>query len=81
MSVRIKQSAWVTIGVVLWGLPTGIMAALFSSLIKSGTILQLQRFDMTIFYQRASVLVPLFVVLGIFLGFMMFHLSERQHSR
>jgi len=64
----IKKSFFIIAGVVLWGIPAGVIFSILAACIEPGTWDQLQKFQIELFLKRLWILVPPFAILGVFVG-------------
>lgn len=72
-----KKGTWVAIGVVLWGIPTGLMIALILAFVRPDSFMELQSFQQRIFIRSLMMFVPIFSALGIGLGLVMYQIIKK----
>ena len=75
--MAIRKGYWLVVGVLLWGMPLGIMIPILLAFIKPGTWTEIQPFHPFVFLRNLVIFFPVFFVLGLLIGLFMFRLSQK----
>ncbi len=74
----VQRKTWIFVGIVLWGIPTGIMFSLFLSIIDLKSKSGLREFVFGDFLSTAYVMIPLFSIFGLILGSILYKFGEKR---
>jgi len=66
--MKINRNLWLFVGIVLWGIPTGVFLSLIIGSLKSGTLLEFGGFDEARFFKSLFISVPIFAFCGFIFG-------------
>ncbi len=75
--MQIDKKTWMLVGIFLWGVPTGVLAALITTLKQSKLVADAVRFDLDMFLNNLLVFVPLFALVGTIFGLIIFRVSTK----
>lgn len=81
MSHNISPKAWIIVGIIVWGIPTGIMLAMMIALMKPDAFLEINQFQIDVFVRATLFAVPIFSFLGVLLGLVMYQLVKGKLSQ
>jgi hypothetical protein len=72
--LAITKTQWVSLGVLLWGLPTAVVFSLMRAFNKPGTWGEMVKFQSDVCLQTVVVALPLCMFIGICVGLYFNHL-------
>jgi hypothetical protein len=79
--MNISSKAWVFVGIILWGIPTGTMFAMTAALLKPGAFLEIDQFKNDVFVRSMIYSIPVFSFLGILIGLIIHEIAQRRINR
>ena len=77
--MNIKKGSWILMGIVFWGIPTGIIVSLSLAFMDPNQFGEIHAFQQAIFLKSLFIFVPIFSFLGIFFG-LYFHNLFKKYS-
>jgi len=72
-----RMGTWVSIGIALWGIPTGFFIALVCAFLTFDPSIAMRGFQGRFFVRYLIVFVPIFAFLGILIVIMLYYFVKR----
>lgn len=74
--MTISRNAWMLVGILLWGIPTGIITSLMMAIYQSRSLSGGYLFSYDDFLRNVSLTMPVFCIMGLAIGLVMFNVGK-----
>ena len=75
--MTIKKETWISVGVLLWGIPISVFSSIYCAFLKAGTLTEIQDFSWPTFIQTILISLPICMLVGALLGLGMYRLGQK----